>query len=234
MQSLIVLILHFTPLNKDTLDMSHRAISYNDVEPPVPLIDIATRNVMQLAPSDRVGEAARVMAEKRISSIVVVDGTGRPVGIVTERNILQAMRAGLPPDTPLRDTVFTPIIVMPSTSSCMDAYRTCLREGIRHLVLTDDEGVLSGVVSETDFRLHLNLTALAGRRKVTTVAKRSAITLPPNNNLLQALDLMQAQQKSCVVVLENGRPVGIITERDVVCFYLKRVECNHVVFDLAP
>lgn len=207
--------------------MSHRSTSYSNIEPPAPLIDIATRNVMQLAPDDSVGEAARVMAEKRISSIIVTDEAGHPVGIITERNILQAMRAGASPDTPLRDTVSTPVIAMPGEADCMEAYRTCLREGIRHLVLTDDEGVLSGVVSETDFRLHLNLTALAGRRKVTAVAKRSAIALPPGNNLLQAMDLMQAQQKSCVVVVEQGRPVGIVTERDVVRFYSKQVECEN-------
>jgi PAS domain S-box-containing protein len=209
--------------------MSHRVTSYSNIEPPAPLIDIATRNVIQLAPDDSVGNAARIMSEKRISSIVVTDETGHPVGIITERNILQAMRAGSSPDTPLRDTVSTPVIVMSGASDCMEAYRTCLREGIRHLVLTDGDGVLSGVVSETDFRLHLNLTALAGRRKVTTVAKRTAITLPPDNNLLQALDLMQTQQKSCVVVVEKGRPVGIVTERDVVRFYSKRVECDHIV-----
>ncbi|HZW24280.1 MAG TPA: PAS domain S-box protein [Gallionella sp.] len=36
---------------------------------------------------------------------------------------------------------------------------------------------------------------------------------------MQALDLMQMQHKSCVVVVEDDKPVGIITERDVVRFY---------------
>ncbi len=216
------------PTNK-YLTMSHRATSHSNIEPTAPLSDIATRNVVQLAPGDSVGDAARVMAEKRISSIVVTDETGHPTGIITERNILEAVRAGAPLDTPLRHAVTTPVIVISGTADCMEAYRTCLREGIRHLVLTNDDGVLSGVVSETDFRLHLNLTALAGRRKVTAVAKRSAIALPPGNNLMQALDLMQSQQKSCVVVIEQGRPVGIVTERDVVRLYSKGVECDHVV-----
>ena len=63
------------------------AIQSND-EQDLLLISIATRNVFCLAPSDSVGKAARMMASKHISSIVVTDEGGHPAGIVTERNML--------------------------------------------------------------------------------------------------------------------------------------------------
>src|SRR5512141_2930713 len=112
------------------------------------LIDIATRDVTCLTADASIGEAAQVMAQRRFSSIVIVDGTRHPVGIVTERNILHAMRSGSSQATSLRACMSAPVIVMPGTADCLDAYQKCMREGIRHLVLVDEDGVVSGVVSE--------------------------------------------------------------------------------------
>ena len=185
------------------------------------LLDIATRDVVCLPADASLGEAAQLMALHRYSSIVVTDVSGHPLGIVTERNILHAMRSGSPPETSVRSSMSAPVVTVSATADCLDAYQTCLHEGIRHLVLVDDKGVVAGLVSETDFRQHLNLTALAGRRKVVTVARRTVTSLPPHGSLMQALKLMQAQRESCVIVVEDGKPVGIVTERDVVRFYAK-------------
>ena len=158
------------------------------------LIDIATRDVTCMTADASIGEAARVMAQRRFSSIVIIDEARHPVGIFTERNILHAMRVGFSPESLLRTSMSAPVIVLHGTTNCLDAYQTCLREGIRHLVLVDDAGAVSGVVSETDFRLHLNLTALAGRRQVMSVAQSTVTTLFGHSSLLQALNLMQAQR----------------------------------------
>ena len=188
------------------------------------LIDIATRDVICQASDSTIGEAAQIMAQRRFSSIVITDKARHPVGIITERNILHAMRAGSPPETPVHTSMSAPVVVMPGTTDCLDAYQTCMREGIRHLVLVDEVGTVIGVVSETDFRLHLNLTALAGRRQVMSVAHRSVTSLPGHSSLMQALNLMQAQRETCVVVVEDGIPMGIVTERDVVRFYARDPE----------
>ena len=199
--------------------MDQQAIRDESLEQNSLLTDIATRNVICLTADGSVGEAAVIMRERRISSIVVTDDGGHPAGIVTERNILHAMQAGFPRETRLGEIMSAPVITVPESTTTLDGYHLCLSHGIRHLVIVDDKGALSGVASETDFRLHLNLTALAGRRRVASVAKRSAVVLPPATSLQQALDLMLSQRKSCVVVGENEKPVGIVTERDVVRFY---------------
>ena len=203
--------------------MGYRATSHGNIEQSTPLLEIATRNVVRLAPGDSVGEAARLMAEKQISSIVVTDAdghpAGHPAGIVTERNMLHAMQSGCPPETVLRQVMSSPVIAVSEFMTCLDAYHICLRDGIRHLVIVDDDKLLLGVVSETDFRLHINLSALAGRRQVASVMTRSATALPPQASLRDALNLMQAHRGSCVVAVEDERPLGIVTERDIVRLY---------------
>jgi len=159
------------------------------------------------------------MAQRHFSSIVIIDEARHPVGIVTERNILHAMRAGSRPETLLRTSMSSPVVVMSGTTDCLEAYQVCMRESIRHLVLVDGDGAVTGVVSETDFRLHLHLTALAGRRQVSSVARHAVTSLHGHSSLKQALNLMQSQRETCVVVTEDEKPVGIVTERDVVRFY---------------
>lgn len=213
-----------TPVKPDTAPnlisgMEYHAIAHSSAEQNMLLIDIATRNIVCLTLADCVGGAARVMAEKRISSIVVTDAGGHPAGIVTERDMLQAMQSGCPPETALSNVMSFPVITVPETMTCLDAYQVYLRDGIRHLVVVDDDQALLGVVSETDFRLHINLSVLAGRRHVASVMSRSVFSISPEACLQDALDLMQGHRDTCVVVVEGERPVGIVTERDIVRLY---------------
>ncbi len=184
------------------------------------LIDIASRNVACLTAESSLGAAANLMAERRISSVVISQGAGsRPEGIVTERDIVRAMQSGAAPETKLYTVMSAPVVTLPQSIPCVEAYRTCQQAGIRHLVVVDDDGLLVGVVSETDFRLHLHLNALAGRRKVATVMMHAILNLPPEASLQDALNLLRAHQESCVIVVDKDMPVGILTERDVVRLY---------------
>src|ERR1017187_2511196 len=99
------------------------ADSHGNIEQNTLLIDIATRNVIRLAPGDKVGEAARIMAEKRISSIVVTDEDGHPAGIVTERNMLYAMQSGCSQETALRKVMSSPVTTVPESMECLNAYQ---------------------------------------------------------------------------------------------------------------
>ncbi|MFA6063115.1 MAG: PAS domain S-box protein [Gallionella sp.] len=195
------------------------AVSQGNIKQNMLLIDIATLNVVHLAPADSVGKAGRLMAEKRISSLIVTDEESRPVGIVTERNILHAMQSGRSPETSLQKIMSSPVITVQASMTCLDAYQLCLQDGIRHLVIVDDEKRLIGVVSETDFRLHISLAELAGRRQIAAVMSRSVFSLALGASLREALDIMQLHRDTCVVVVEEERPVGIVTERDVVRLY---------------
>jgi diguanylate cyclase (GGDEF)-like protein/PAS domain S-box-containing protein len=208
--------------------MSNSTLPYISIEQNTLLIDIATHNVVCLLPDDRIGEAARIMAEKRISSIVVTDVDGHSLGIVTENNMLHAMQSRCPTDTLLKAVMSCPVITVPMTITCLDAYQVCMRDGIRHLVIISEDRKLFGVVSETDFRRLINLSVLAGRRQVASVMSRSVFIQSPETSLREALDLMESRQDTCVVAVEAERPVGIITERDIVRLYSGNQERTNI------
>jgi CBS domain-containing protein len=53
-----------------------------------PAIEIGVKNVITIAPSEDLGEAARVMDEKNIGALLVVDDE-KLVGIITERDFFK-------------------------------------------------------------------------------------------------------------------------------------------------
>lgn len=183
------------------------------------LLDMATREVAHLPADHDLDEAARIMAEQHISSIVVVDAANHPVGIVTERDIVKAMHDDYARGKTLQAVMSSPVITVPANMPSEEAYHTCLARGIRHLVLVNDTQVLTGVVSETDFRLHMSLATLTGRRRVSSIMTRAVLSLPPSASLKAALAQMQAHGDNCVVVVDEERPIGIVTERDIVRLY---------------
>ncbi|MEM2026033.1 MAG: CBS domain-containing protein, partial [Desulfurococcaceae archaeon] len=46
-----------------------------------------------VGPDASAEEVARIMAEKNVGSVVVVDAAGRPIAIVTERDLVRAIAA---------------------------------------------------------------------------------------------------------------------------------------------
>ncbi len=197
------------------------------------LLTFATTKVVSLPVEGTLGEAAEVMSRQHISSIVILDAGERPVGILTERNILRAMQSGHDPETPVEQVMSAPVVTVNASTDETQAYRLCLQENIRHLVVVNDEGRLAGVLSETDFRLHMQLEVIAGHRQVASVMSRTVLALPPEAELGLALNLMHAQKDSCVVVVDGAIPVGILTERDVVRFYAqKRIDLQAILADV--
>lgn len=192
------------------------------------LVDICTRNVIHLRPVDTVGTAAHIMSSKRISSLIVADDEMRPVGIITERNILRAMQMHCALESPVQTIMSAPVIMVHTDKTCLDAYHICQRAGIRHLVIVDEEKRLFGVVSETDFRLHINPVTMQGQRQIAAVMTRSVFCVQPDTYLNEVLSLMHEHKETCVVAVQDSRPVGILTERDVVRLFLNNTHNSGV------
>ena len=67
------------------------------------------------------GEAARVMRARGVSILVVSDAHGEPVGVLTERHLVDAVAASRHPDHGTAGSWMTPLIVdRPDTTRLPD------------------------------------------------------------------------------------------------------------------
>ena len=186
---------------------------------PLTLGELMTRHADQTRAASTLAEAALQMAESRISSIIVVED-GMAIGIITERDVLRAMRDHLTHEVPVTSIMSAPVTTLPADLDCHSAYQIAARQGIRHLVVADSAGHPIGVVTETDFRHHLGFDFFRQLRNVQGLMDRHCPALPPDANLEAALASMESNRRSCVVIVDQGKPVGIVTERDVVRLFL--------------
>ena len=100
-------------------------------------------------PNETLAAAADRMRAHRIGSVVVVEHA-RPVGILTERDVLDAVAAGQDPDVELAADHLTPEAVVATPDwPLTDAARAMLAGGFRHLVVSDG-GEVVGVLSVRD------------------------------------------------------------------------------------
>jgi diguanylate cyclase (GGDEF)-like protein/PAS domain S-box-containing protein len=93
------------------------------------------------------------------------------------------------------------------------------QKGVRHLLVTDAASKPVGIVSESDFRFHLGLEFYRRMRDVRTVMSARMPVLPPTALVRDAVSAMAARDANCAVVAVDGKPVGMVTERDAVRFY---------------
>jgi PAS domain S-box-containing protein len=185
-------------------------------ENPPKLEEIGSRAIVTVGPDTPMSKAVALMDERRISCLVVVDQE-IPVGILTERDLVRNIS---------RDTVVgfgtvgnfmsRPPITAPQGMPYLEGYHRCAEHGVRHLILVDDAGRLAGIVTETDFMEHLGLDAYIELKPVSSVMTKVPVTVSEGQSLREALSLMSVYDISCVVVARDNRPVGILSERDVV------------------
>ena len=96
-------------------------------------------------------DAARIMHERDIGSVVVVDGDGIVRGIVTERDIVASIAHGFDPKTTRVWEVMTenPVTIR-ENERVSTALEKITETGARHLPVVDDKGRPVGVISFRD------------------------------------------------------------------------------------
>ena len=109
-----------------------------------------SKAVLIVGPEHTLRQTAQLMAARRVGSAVVVDPEGSGVGIVTERDVLKAIGAGLDPDTERTSAHITwDVVYAGPTWTLQEAAAAMVRGGFRHLVVLDGDEVL-GIISVRD------------------------------------------------------------------------------------
>lgn len=108
------------------------------------------QSVVSLEADEPVVHAARLMNERGIGGIVVMEGD-HMVGVFTERDILRRVVAERrdPAATQLRDVMTTPVIYCPPDAKLDELTALMTEERIRHLPVMD-EGKLCGIITTGD------------------------------------------------------------------------------------
>jgi CBS domain-containing protein len=108
--------------------------------------EVMSRDVVTVEEMSTLGEIARKLRKADASVALVMDGFGDVVGIVTERELVDAVASSRHPDHgTARSWMRRDFVVIPSTSSVSDA-ESMLRAGAFRELPVMDAGKLVGIV----------------------------------------------------------------------------------------
>ncbi len=112
--------------------------------------DAMSKAVVTVGPGHTLRQTAQLMSARRTGSAIVIDPDGSGIGIITERDILNALAAGLDPDVAQTASHITWDVVYAGPSWTLnEAAAAMIRGGFRHLVVLEEDEVL-GVISVRD------------------------------------------------------------------------------------
>jgi CBS domain-containing protein len=111
--------------------------------------DLAEKDFTALDENLTIDEAAKIMRNKGSTSILVTNNrSGKPIGIITERDILYRVVAEnrAPSKTQLKSLISSPLITIDEKSSLKDAISLMMSKGIRRLPVMQGDNTI-GIVN---------------------------------------------------------------------------------------
>jgi len=197
------------------------------------IADIVTRRVETVSPEMMMTAAAVIMAEKKISCLVAVS-QGKPVGILTEVDLVHAGCQQIDMDsTPVAAFISRPPITIRLNQNIYDAFDFLVEHHIRHVVVVSADGLLEGLISFTDIIKSLSFDDYLKTKRVVDEMSKTVATITPQASVLDAMMLMNRCGISCVVISGGERAQGIFTERDAVRMIAAHIDmANTAVVDV--
>ena len=176
---------------------------------------IMSRDVITLEPKEILMSAVEKMSFNNVSCVVVVEDK-KPAGILTERDIIQIIGHNINLNvTRLVSVMKSPVIAISEEIDIPEAANLMVINGLRRLVVVDGEHNIIGIVTQTDIIKNLSIDSFISFKKAEQIMKRKIISLGRKDTVSAAVELMIKNHISCVLIIEDDKPVGIITERDI-------------------
>ena len=137
----------FLKLSEKGINTSGYIVSIDSMKTEVPVLEIMSKNIPQLEPFESVEDAAAKMVEFSSGCVIICD-EGKPIGIVTERDIVRKVVSERknPAEIKLRDIMSSPIVWVPRHTGIMEAAKQMAKLKLRKLVVMHD-GQFAGVVN---------------------------------------------------------------------------------------
>jgi CBS domain-containing protein len=130
--------------------------------------DLVVRDLVTVGPAHTLAQAAKLMNGKRVGSAIVL--TEEAPGILSERDVLRAVAEGVDlASVTVADYMTWNAIVATSEWDTLEAARTMLERGFRHLVVIDGEHEV-GILSIRDLMAGIVGCSRPDRSNAATVA----------------------------------------------------------------
>jgi len=180
---------------------------------------IMTRKVITCSPAAALLQVQQLMVNNSISRVVVVDENSKPVGIITQKDMINFLVAdkskrGIE-EIKTEEAMTKKLITATRKTSIAKIAKTMVTKGISSVIIVDGESKLEGIVTKTDTTAWYS--TIKSSFKVQDFMTAKTVTAKPSQSVFLVASLMAEHAISRVVVVadKENKPVGIITEADM-------------------
>ncbi|MDI6718930.1 MAG: CBS domain-containing protein [Methanomicrobiales archaeon] len=194
------------------------------------IMAVATRDVISVTPTIPILEAVKTMTECGFRRLPVTDaGTRRLRGIVTAGDIIDLMGGGskfnlvkrkhagnllAAINDSIREIMTQQVITIQNDARIADAVSIIIEKKIGGIPITDDEGILEGIVTERDvMRILCSESSMV---PVEAAMSRSLRVTTPESTIGMATREMLVHKFRRLPVVADGVLFGIVTSSDII------------------
>ena len=114
--------------------------------------DVMTPDPARCSSNATLDEVAKLMVQNDCGEIPIVDSSDRPIGVITDRDIVcRAVAQGKNPTGHTVETVMTsPVVTVRADAPIEDVVATMERHQIRRVPVVDDGGCCAGIIAQAD------------------------------------------------------------------------------------
>ena len=173
-----------------------------------------------------VSDQGSVALASEMSCVVVAD-QDRPIGIITERDLvrLSALHLSLEGKT-VAEVMVHPVLTLAEEAftDVFVAVQMMQQHQVRHLPLVNADGRMVGLITHESLQALLRPMDLLRLRTVSEVMTGPVVYASPQATVQDLAEQMARHRVSSVVVMavaspDQQRPLGLVTERDIVRLY---------------
>jgi CBS domain-containing protein len=194
---------------------------FKAINEPVRLI--MTKNVVAVETSAKISDAIKLMTERNLGGLPVVDPQNRVRAIITERDIVNIFADKIS-DVRVSQLMSEKVVTALPKTTIFEAEKTMTSQGFRRLPIISD-GKVVGIITAMDIirffgsgkvfeKLRSGTIIQVLNTPALEIATKEVATIEPKADAGQAAKIMRDRNVGAVPVVENGKLVGIITERD--------------------
>jgi CBS domain-containing protein len=182
--------------------------------------DIMTPDVVTITPDVSLDNAARLMGEKHVGSLIVTSYK-TPVGIITERDLLSKVLAfGLfLTDEKVNEIMSYPLAGVSVNATIKEAAQEMTRKKGRLAVF--DAGNLVGIITASDLIKSLP-DVEETEVKIDDFMTKKVVTTDENTSVINTAKIMGQKRIGSVIITRKDEPFGIFTERDLLTNFMAK------------
>ena len=201
--------------------------------------DLMHPGLITCSPDAKLGQVAVLLTQNHVHALVVVDGDGHPLGIISDYDLLAGewLSADAESLAAMRkltagELMSSPVDTVEADLPLEKAAHLLIEKDINRLLITE-KGHPVGVVSLSDFVASLASGERFQRETVAEVMSDAILVCRDKTPILSAARTMtQAGWRSVLVVDARGKPEGVVSGKDLLPYVENGVDDQLTVGDI--